>query len=386
MNKRRLAGRSPLAVVSMPAAETMPRPLQNTLQMIDDTALIRIARQFRFEGRVERIDALGAGFINDTYKVHTAGSSPDYILQRKNHAVFPDVRSMMQNIVAVTDHLKRKVEAAGGDPLREVLTPIATLDGEYCHVDEHGNFWAATLFIEGSVTYDRASTPQLARMGGEAIGRFQTMLDDFDRPLHETIKGFHDMRHRLSQWDASLASDAVGRCRSVAREIDWIESRREDMMRFWQMIEQGIIPRRIAHNDTKISNILFDGDGRPLCVIDLDTVMTSSSLIDFGDAIRSYTNTAAEDERDTSLVSMDLSMYEAYTAGYLSSRGEHLTSIEIDNLAFAARYITYEQVLRFLMDYIDGDTYYKTSYDTHNLVRARAQYALLQSIEKQLFP
>lgn len=158
------------------------------------------------------------------------------------------------------------------------------------------------------------------------------------------------------------------------------------MMRFWQMIEQGVIPRRIAHNDTKISNILFDGDGRPLCVIDLDTVMTSSSLIDFGDAIRSYTNTVAEDERDTSLVSMDLSMYEAYTAGYLSSRGEHLTAIEIDNLAFAARYITYEQVLRFLMDYIDGDTYYKTAYDTHNLVRARAQYALLRSIEKQLFP
>lgn len=189
----------------------MPRPLQNTLQMIDDTALIRIARQFRFEGRVERIDALGAGFINDTYKVHTAGSSPDYILQRKNHAVFPDVRSMMQNIVAVTDHLKRKVEAAGGDPLREVLTPIATLDGEYCHVDEHGNFWAATLFIEGSVTYDRASTPQLARMGGEAIGRFQTMLDDFDRPLPQ-----RSARNRLDRvaprrYDALLADDRTGR-------------------------------------------------------------------------------------------------------------------------------------------------------------------------------
>ncbi|MDE6140895.1 MAG: aminoglycoside phosphotransferase family protein [Alistipes sp.] len=351
--------------------------------MIDNTSLIRIARQFRFEGRVERIDALGAGFINDTYKVLTAGGSPDYILQRKNHAVFPDVGSMMQNIVAVTDHLKRKVEAAGGDPLREVLTPIATLDGEYCHVDEQGNFWAATLFIDGSVTYDRASTPHLARMGGEAIGRFQTMLDDFDRPLHETIKGFHDMRHRLHQWDASLAADAAGRRRSVAREIEWIESRRDEMMRFWQMIEQGVIPRRIAHNDTKISNILFDGDGRVLCVIDLDTVMTSSSLIDFGDAIRSYTNTAAEDERDSGLVAMDFSMFEAYTEGYLFSRGSSLIDSETDNLAFAARYITYEQVLRFLMDYIDGDTYYKTAYDTHNLVRTHAQYALLRSMEQQ---
>ncbi len=351
--------------------------------MIDSKDLIRIARQFRLDGMVESIEPLGAGFINDTYMVRTAGSAPDYILQRKNHAVFPDVRSMMQNIVAVTAHLKGKVAAAGGDPLREVLTPVATLDGEYCHVDEQGNFWAVTLFIDGSVTYDRASTASLARMGGEAIGRFQTMLDDFDKPLHETIKGFHDMRHRLRQWDASLTADAAGRRSGVAREIDWIESRREEMMRFWQMIEQGVIPRRIAHNDTKISNILFDGDARPLCVIDLDTVMTSSSLIDFGDAIRSYTNTAAEDERDTGLVAMNMSMFEAYTAGYLSARGASLTPCEIDNLALAARYITYEQVLRFLMDYIDGDTYYKTAYDTHNLVRTHAQFALLQSIERQ---
>lgn len=345
--------------------------------------LMRIARRFRIDGRIESITPLGEGFINDTYVVHTAGAAPDYILQRKNRSVFADVRAMMRNIVAVTSHLKKKVAEAGGDPLREVLTPVAACDGDYCHVDDSGDFWAATLYISGSVTYDRASTPLLARRGGEAIGRFQSQLDDFDEPLHRTIAGFHDMRHRLTQWDATLADDRAGRRAELAREIDWIEERRDEMMRFWLLIERGVIPHRIAHNDTKISNILFDVSGRALCVIDLDTVMTSSSLMDFGDAVRSYTNTAAEDERDTRAVAMDFEMFDSYAAGYLSARGEALTACETDNLPMAARYITYEQVLRFLMDYIDGDRYYKTAYAGHNLVRTHAQYALLRSIESQ---
>ncbi|MCH5330199.1 MAG: aminoglycoside phosphotransferase family protein [Alistipes sp.] len=340
-----------------------------------------IVAQFRIEGAVAEIKPLGEGFINDTLIVKTEGDAPDYILQRKNHNIFPDVPAMMDNIVAVTGHIRKKVEAAGGDPLREVLTVVFTRDGKPYYIHE-GQFWTMCLFIEGSVTYDRADTPALARKGGEGIGKFQSQLADFTTPLAETIKGFHNIRFRFEQWDASLARDAAGRCKELREEISWIESRREEMLAFWSLVENGTIPMRVTHNDTKISNILFDKNGEVLCVIDLDTVMSSTSLNDFGDAIRSYTNTGAEDDRDVNNVAIDMKMFRAYTEGFLSQRKGTLTQSELDWLAFSARYITYEQVLRFLMDYIDGDTYYKTAYAEHNLVRTHAQYALLKSIEE----
>ena len=216
------------------------------------------------------------------------------------------------------------------------------------------------------------------------IGRFQSQLSDFTTPLHETIKGFHNIRHRFEQWDASVAADAAGRVVELQTEIGWIESRREKMLTFWSLVEDGTIPTRVTHNDTKLSNILFDADtDEVLCAIDLDTVMTSTSLNDFGDAIRSYTNTGAEDDRDLSRVGMDIDIFRAYAEGYLSERKESLTQSEKQWLAFSALYITYEQVLRFLMDYIDGDKYYKTTSADHNLVRTHAQYRLLQSMESQ---
>ena len=239
------------------------------------------------------------------------------------------------------------------------------------------------LFIEGSVTYERADTPALAFKGGQGIGKFQAQLADFDIPLSETIKGFHNIRWRFVQWDEALEKDAAGRVKDLAEEIGWIESRKEEMLAFWSLVEDGTIPTRVTHNDTKISNILFDKDGEVLCVIDLDTCMSSTSLNDFGDAIRSYTNTGAEDDRDLSKVSMSLEMFKAYAEGYLSERKASMTESELEWLAFSARYITYEQVLRFLMDYIDGDVYYKTNAPDHNLVRTHAQYKLLQSIEDQ---
>ncbi|MBQ8494000.1 MAG: aminoglycoside phosphotransferase family protein [Alistipes sp.] len=342
--------------------------------------LYDIAQQFAFDAPVCDITALGQGFINDTYIVQTAMSR--YILQRKNHNIFPDVPAMMDNIARVTAHLKAKVRAAGGNPEREVLTLIPTTEGAlyYC---EGENYWAASLYIEGSVTHDVASTPRLAYMGGRGIGRFQAMLADFTEPLAETIKGFHNIRWRLAQWDRTLAEDRAGRKDSVAKEIGWIESRRERMLAFWELVERGVLPMRITHNDTKLSNILFDGNDDVLCVIDLDTVMSSTSLNDFGDAIRSYTNTGAEDDTDLSRVSMNIETFRHYTAGYLSERSATMTASEREWLAFSALYITYEQTLRFLMDYLDGDTYYKISYPTHNLVRTHAQHALLTSMEHQ---
>ena len=340
--------------------------------------LFAIASLFELEGTVADITPLGEGFINDTFIVKTEGDSPNYILQRKNHQIFPDVPSMMDNILAVTEHIKRKV----ADPMRETLTVIRARDGKlYAEVD--GNFWAVCLFIEGTSSFDRADSPELAYQGGVGIGRFQALLADFTEPLSETIKGFHNIRHRFEQWDSTLDRDPVGRKAQLAVEIEWIESRREEMLRFWELVENGTIPTRVTHNDTKINNVLFDKDGNVLCAIDLDTVMSSTCLNDFGDAIRTYTNTGAEDDENLENVSMSMEMFEAYTDGFLSQRAKQLVESELDHLAFSARYITYEQVLRFLMDYIDGDKYYRTKSPNHNLVRTHAQYKLLQSIEEQ---
>ncbi len=341
--------------------------------------LFEIASQFAIEGDIASIKPLGEGFINDTFVVRTEGENPNYILQRKNHVVFPDVPGMMDNIKAVTEHIKAKV----ADPMRETLTVVPAKDGKL-YVTEGENFWAVCLFIENTSSYDRADSTELAYQGGVGIGRFQALLADYDKPLNETIKGFHNIRHRFEQWDAVIAADPVGRVKEVQEEIGWVESRREEMMNFWSLVENGTIPMRVTHNDTKISNILFDkSTGNVLCAIDLDTVMSSTSLNDFGDAVRSYTNTGAEDDPCLENVSMSIDMFRAYADGFLSERKATMTASELEWLAFSGRYITFEQVLRFLMDYIDGDNYYKTAYSDHNLVRTRAQYKLLQSIEAQ---
>lgn len=344
-----------------------------------DEKLLSIAERFDLEGAIASIKPLGEGFINDTFVIRTEGDAPDYILQRKNHAVFPDVPGMMENILAVTEHIKAKV----ADPLRETLTVVRARDGKL-YVEDEGNFWAVCLFIADTSSFDRADSPELAYQGGVGIGRFQALLADFDKPLNETIKGFHNIRHRFAQWDAAVAADAVGRVASLAEEIGWVESRRREMLDFWALVEDGTIPTHVTHNDTKISNILFDKPtGKVLCAIDLDTVMSSTSLNDFGDAIRSYANTGAEDDRDLDNVELSIEMFRAYADGYLSQQRATMTQSELDWLAFSARYITFEQVLRFLMDYIDGDKYYKTAYPEHNLVRTRAQYKLLQSMERR---
>lgn len=341
--------------------------------------LLSIAEQFAIEGKIISIDALGEGFINDTYVVKTEGDAPNYILQRKNHIVFPDVPGMMDNILAVTEHIKRKV----ADPMRETLTVVPAKDGKL-YVQDGENYWAVCVFIPDTATYDRADKPELAYQGGVGIGRFQALLSDFDKPLNETIKGFHNIRWRFEQWDAMLKADPMGRVKELGAEIEWIESRREQMMNFWSLVEDGTIPTHVTHNDTKISNILFDKPtGKVLCAIDLDTVMSSTSLNDFGDAIRSYANTGAEDDQNLDNVEMSLEMFRAYAEGYLSEQLETMSESELEWLAFSAIYITFEQVLRFLMDYMDGEKYWKTAYTGHTLVRTHAQYKLLQSMERQ---
>lgn len=344
--------------------------------------LAKIGKIFAFEGTIKEIRPLGEGLINDTFFVETEAGSPNYILQRKNKNIFKDIPAMMNNIYRITNHLKGKIIEQGGDPLREALTVTPTLDGKLCYKDEENEYWAACLFIEDTITYEYADSPELAAQGGKGIGKFQAMLSDMTEPLADILPGFHNMRFRFQQWDDVLKKDPVGRKAQVQEEISWIESRRKEMLDFWSKVETGEIPTRVTHNDTKISNILFDKQGNVLCVIDLDTVLSSTCLNDYGDAIRSYTNAGKEDDVNLDNVYIKMDIFAGYTSGYLSETKSFLTQAEIDNLAFSAKYITFEQVLRFLMDYIDGDNYYKVKNETHNLVRTHAQYKLLQSMEE----
>jgi hypothetical protein len=348
-----------------------------------NTDLKEIARQFRLKGSVKKVVALGEGFINDTFIIHTEGNSPNYILQRKNKKVFSPIPAMMENIEKVCSHIKAKVEKAGGDPMREAMTVIPANDGKLYFLDEEEEYWAVSLFIDDTIAYEAAETPELAYAGGKGIGKFQALVSDLKEPLTDILPGFHNIRIRYEQWDDVLRRDPAGRKVKVAEEICWIESRRKEMMDFWKRVEDGTIPTRVSHNDTKINNILFDKNGKVLCVIDLDTVLNSTVLNDFGDAIRYYTNTGKEDDINLDNVSMDMKIFKAFARGYLEEASLFLTPKEKEYLAFSARYITCEQVLRFLMDYIDGDNYYKIKSQEHNLVRTRAQYKLLASMEDQ---
>ncbi len=349
-----------------------------------NTNLNHIASKFQLDGNVESIRPLGEGFINDTFFVKTVGDKhADYLLQRKNKNIFKDVPGMMGNIQKVTTHLKTKIAALGGDTSREAMTLITTDENELFFIDEKGEYWTVCLFIKDNLTYESADSPELAYAGGKGIGKFQSMLSDMKEPLVDILPGFHNIRFRFEQWDEILKKDSVGRKANLAKEIAWVESRREEMLEFWALVENGTIPTRVTHNDTKINNILFDKKGDVLCVIDLDTVLNSTVLNDFGDAMRSYTNTGLEDDENLENVGMDIDIFKGFTRGYIEESISFLTASELEYLAFSAKYITYEQVLRFLMDYIDGDKYYKIKSVEHNLIRTHAQYKLLTSMEEQ---
>jgi len=343
-----------------------------------------ISLHFLFDSDI-RIIPMGEGFINDTVIVETP--SGKYILQRKNTNIFKDIPGMMSNIQKVTEHIKSKAISMGLDPSRSTLTFIPTKEGRNYWFEESGEcagYWVMTSFIPNAGSPEKADTPEMARKGGIGMGKFQAMLSDFTEDLTDTLPGFHNIKYRFQQWDEVVSRDPEGRVAECSKEIEWIESRRKQMLEFFTLIDSGQIPARVTHNDTKISNMLFDENGDVLCMIDLDTVLRAPCLYDFGDAVRSYTNTGLEDDKCLENVSMSRPMYDALLDGYLSQAGSFLLPIEREYLPFSGYYITYEQVLRFLMDYLDGDHYYRIKYPEHNLVRARAQYALLQSIEKQL--
>ena len=344
--------------------------------------LIEITQNFEINGDIIEIKPLTGGLINTTYIVITEDGKHDYILQKKNSDIFKDVPSMMENIVKVTSYLKAKVAEEGGDPLSEAMTVIFTKDGTPYHKTPDGEFWTLSLFIADSLQFDSPVTYETAFKGGEGIGKFHRQMADFSEDLVETLPGFHDLGYRFKQWDQAVAANLESRADEVSEEIEWVEKRRPQMAAFWQLIETGLLPKRVVHNDTKISNLLFNLNEEVKCVIDLDTVMKNTPLSDFGDAIRSFANTGKEDDTELDNVDLNLDIFKAYTAGYLSKMKTTLTELEKKYLAFGALFITYEQIIRFLMDYLDGDKYYKILYPTHNLVRTRAQMKLYDRMEE----
>jgi thiamine kinase-like enzyme len=250
--------------------------------------------------------------------------------------------------------------------------------------DEEGNFWRMFIFISNHIVYDIVDTPEKAFEGGKAIGRFQALLADLPgRPLHETIPSFHDVEKRIDSFMNTLKKDPAGRVKETVRETDFILKRANEMRIIHKLGREGKIPVRITHNDTKFNNILFDENGKSLCIIDLDTVMPGYFHSDFGDAIRTGANIAAEDENDLSKIKMNIDLFGAYAKGYLSETNNTLNAIEKEYLAFAPLLMTYEQALRFLTDYVDGDKYYRIHHVNHNIQRTRAQIRLLESMEEQ---
>ena len=342
--------------------------------------LKQIVEQFDIQGVVSEVKPLGNGLINTTYRVVTEGDAPDYVLQHVNNAIFPDVEMLMNNINAVTNHIRAKYEAAGVDDVeRKVLRFVPAKDGKYFYFDGE-KYWRIMVFIPDTISMSGV-TPESSYIVGETFGNFQAMLADIPVELGETIKDFHNMEFRLWQLREAVKENKAGRLAEVQWLVDELEKRAEVMCKGEQLHREGKLAKRICHCDTKVDNILFDKDGKVLCVIDLDTVMPNFIFSDFGDFLRSAANTGREDDQDLDNVNFNMEIFKAFTEGYLKSARCFLTELEIENLPYAAMLFPYMQTVRFLADYINGDTYYRIQYPEHNLVRSKAQFKLLQSAE-----
>ena len=292
----------------------------------------------------------------------------------------------MENICGVTDFLREKAKQRGADPARATLHVVPTKEGRPYYQAADGGCWRVYDFVEDTVCLQQVQSAEDFYQSAVAFGNFQHQLADYPaHTLHETIPHFHDTPKRFADFQRAVVEDRMGRVAQVQREIEFVRAREADYHVMVDLLAAGKLPLRVTHNDTKLNNILFDKTtGEGLCVIDLDTVMPGLAHYDFGDSIRFGANTAAEDEADLSKVSLDLEYFGAYAKGFLSQAGESLTQTEIDQLAFSAQLMTFECGMRFLTDYLNGDTYFKTAYPEHNLVRARNQFALVADMERKM--
>ena len=328
--------------------------------------------------------ATGDGHINDTYRVVT--TEENYIVQRINHHVFTKPWEVMENIIGVTEHLAKKFELLSDGVRRETLRFVSAKDGKFYLQDQNGNYWRCYHFVDDARSYQMLESNEMFYNVGEAFGSFQRFLTDYPaRTLHETIPMFHHTENRFRNFVDAVEKDICNRAGTVKPEIEALLARESDTGLLLSGLDSGRLPLRVTHNDTKVNNVLLDiHTQKGVCVIDLDTVMPGLAAYDFGDAIRVGASTAQEDERDVSKVGFDLSRYEAFAHGFIDGTAGLLTKAEVESLPAGALLMTYENGLRFLTDYLNGDTYFKIAYTDHNLVRCRTQIRMVECMEQQM--
>lgn len=342
--------------------------------------LKQILASFPEVGEVKEITALTSGLINQTYLVKTVAGDTDYVLQRINNQIFTDVDLLQHNIEVVTGHIRNLLEVRNDTDIdRKVLRFLQANNGKTYICDAEGGYWRVSVFIKGSITVSEV-TPESSYLVGLKFGEFQAMLADVPETLGEVIPDFHNMEFRLSQLNDAIRTNAANRLSEVQDLVDDILEDAERMCQAEQLYRENKLPKRICHCDTKVSNMLFDQNGEVLCVIDLDTVMPSFIFSDFGDFLRSAANTGKEDDKDLNNVTFNFEIFKEFARGYIEGARSFLTPLEIELLPYAAQLFPYMQAVRFLADYLNGDTYYKTLYADHNLVRTRAQYKLYQEV------
>jgi hypothetical protein len=343
-----------------------------------------VVSHFKCTGNADTLRPYGSGHINDTFFLKNSDSGPDYLLQRINQHVFRNVERLTDNMLRVTAHLKRKIQASGeGDAEKEVMTLIPTVQGNYFYRDSSGDCWRMFYFLSETKSYDVVKTEKQAYEGGRAFGKFQAMLSDIPPgELFEVIPDFHNIQTRLAQLREAIANDACGRVAEVGPELETVWQYADSMQYFQQPERAEILPKRVTHNDTKFNNVLLNQNDEAQCVIDLETVMDGYVAYDFGDAIRTIINMTDEDEADLSKIQLNIPLFTAYTEGYLSTAGKFLTEEEVESLMKGVLLLPYMQGVRFLTDHINGDTYYKIKFPGHNLQRTRAQFQLVRMLDK----
>ena len=344
-----------------------------------------IVKQYDFDGELIEHKAFGSGHINDTIKLVYIknGIEKSYVLQRINTEIFTKPEELMENIVKVTDFLRKKIKENGGDPERETLKVIKTKDGKNYAKDHEGGYWRVYDFITDAISYEKVETADDFYQSAIAFGNFQNLLADFPaEELNETIADFHNTKKRYETFKQSVENNLSGRASEVQDEINFILERKDLADYFTDLQDEGKLPIRVTHNDTKLNNVMIDKDSKKgICVVDLDTVMPGLAMNDFGDSIRFGASSALEDEKDLDKVYLDLELYEVFTKGFIEALDGRLTDMEIDLLPHGAKVMTYECGLRFLADHIDGDKYFKIAYPGHNLDRARTQIKLVADME-----
>lgn len=345
------------------------------------------ANAFAVKGQVKSCEPYGSGHINRTYLLvcEEHGQDVSYILQQMNQDVFKNIPGLMKNVKGVTSFLRRQIIENHGDPDRETLNLVPTREGKDYYQDSRGNFWRAYLFISQATCYNLVKKPEDFYQSGKAFGRFQCLLADYPaNELTETIPDFHNTPVRFAAFQEAVERDVMKRACQVQDEISFIREREKEMGLALSLQAEGRLPLRVSHNDTKLNNIMIDdATGQALCIIDLDTIMPGFSIFDYGDSIRFGANTAEEDEKDLSKVSLSLPLFEVYTRGFLEGCEGRLTQTEMEMLPYGAKMMTLECGMRFLTDYLAGDVYFHVSRDGHNLDRCRTQLALVADMERK---